>query len=63
MFQREIERRKANKLERIPGLREKHVIRDSWTRLNVYPSKIMQVTHVIQNYTLNVCLYTCSSKK
>ena len=42
MFGREMERRKANKIERIPGLRESYIIRDSWTKLNVYPSKIMQ---------------------
>lgn len=29
-------------------LREVHVLRDSWTKLNVYPAKIMQVT----KYTL-----------
>lgn len=27
----------------IPRLRETHVLRDSWTKLNVAPAKIMQV--------------------
>ena len=28
---------------RVPGLKYSHVVRDSWTRLNVLPAKIMQV--------------------
>ena len=28
---------------RVPGLKYAHVVRDSWTRLNVLPAKIMQV--------------------
>ena len=27
----------------VPGLRYAHIVRDSWTRLNVLPAKIMQV--------------------
>ena len=27
----------------VPKLREVHIIRDSWTKLNVAPAKIMQV--------------------
>ena len=27
----------------VPKLREVHIIRDSWTKLNVTPAKIMQV--------------------
>ena len=27
----------------VPKLRETHIIRDSWTKLNVKPAKIMQV--------------------
>ena len=27
----------------VPKLRETHIIRDSWTKLNVAPAKIMQV--------------------
>ena len=28
---------------RVPGLKYSHVVRNSWTRLNVLPAKIMQV--------------------
>ena len=28
---------------RVPGLKYAHVVRDSWTRLDVLPAKIMQV--------------------
>ena len=43
MLKREVERMKKNELVRVPGLRENFVYRDSWTRLNVKPAKIMQV--------------------
>lgn len=29
---------------RVPGLKYSHIVRDSWTRLNVLPAKIMQVS-------------------
>lgn len=43
MLKREVERMKKNELVRVPGLKENYVYRDSWTRLNVKPAKIMQV--------------------
>ena len=42
---------KMNELVRVPGLKENYVFRDSWTRLNVKPAKIMQV------YTSILCSY------
>ena len=50
MLNREVERMKKNELVQVPGLRENFVYRDSWTRLNVKPAKIMQVfIHVHEN--------------
>ena len=43
LYSREMERMKNGQLTRVPKLRESHIIRDSWTRLNVLPSKVMQV--------------------
>lgn len=43
LYRRELGRIRANMLVRVPGLKENHIIRDSWTRLNVKPAKIMQV--------------------
>ena len=43
MFARECERRNTGQARMVPKLRETHVIRDSWTKLNVSPAKIMQV--------------------
>ena len=34
---------KAGMTTRVPKLKESHILRDSWTRLNVLPSKVMQV--------------------
>ena len=34
-------------LTRVPKLKESYIIRDSWTRLNVLPSKVMQQDEVI----------------
>lgn len=50
MYRRELARIKANMLVRVPGLKESHIVRDSWTRLNVKPAKIMQVMFFL--YTL-----------
>lgn len=44
LYQREVERMRAGQATRVPKLRESHIIRDSWTRLNVVPSKVMQVS-------------------
>lgn len=43
MLKREVQRMKKDELVRVPGLKENYVYRDSWTRLNVKPAKIMQV--------------------
>lgn len=44
MYNRETERRENGQCVRIPKLKANHVYRDSWTRLNVLPSKVMQVS-------------------
>ena len=43
MYKRECEWRSDGRERMVPKLREIHVIRDSWTKLNVLPAKIMQV--------------------
>ena len=43
MYQRECKRRESGHARMIPRLREIHIIRDSWTKLNVTPAKNMQV--------------------
>lgn len=43
MYKRETERRKTGQCVRVPKLKANHVYRDAWTRLNVLPSKVMQV--------------------
>ena len=43
MYSRECERRNKGIARMIPQLREVHVLRDAWTKLNVHPAKIMQV--------------------
>lgn len=48
LHSREVERRKRNEREMVPGLQESYIIRDSWTKLNVMPSKIMQVRVHVQ---------------
>ena len=43
LYERECNRVKEGKTRMVPRLKEVHVIRDSWTKLNVTPAKIMQV--------------------
>lgn len=44
LFAREVERSRTNCLRRVKDLKENFIHRDSWTRLNVKPAKIMQVS-------------------
>jgi len=43
LYSRECQRREKGHARMVPKLREAYVIRDSWTKLNVAPAKIMQV--------------------
>lgn len=43
MYKRECSRIQNGSARMIPKLREAHVIRDAWIKLNVAPAKIMQV--------------------
>ena len=43
LYKRELERIRHDQVARVPKLKESHIRRDSWTRLNVLPSKVMQV--------------------
>ena len=43
MYERECQQISSGNARMIPKLREVHIIRDSWTKLNVSPAKIMQV--------------------
>ncbi len=52
MYERECERRSKGIARSVPRLREVHVIRDAWTKLNVHPAKIMQVYN---NFYTSVC--------
>jgi len=58
MYKRECTRRDSGHARMIPKLREIHIIRDSWTKLNVTPAKIMQVrSHKSYvNFAMNVAL-------
>ena len=47
MYQREVSRAKQNLTRMVPRLKEVHVVRDSWTKLNVSPAKIMQVNFLV----------------
>ena len=53
MYRREVGRIKSGHCSRVPKLKESYICRDSWTRLNVQPSKIMQV------YNKTLCHCTC----
>ena len=44
MYQRECDRVSKGLTRMVPKMKEVFVIRDSWTKLNVAPAKIMQVS-------------------
>ncbi len=43
VYKSDLCRAKGGISRRVPGLKFSQVVRDSWTRLNVLPAKIMQV--------------------
>lgn len=47
MFERECQRMSKGLTRMVPKLRESHIIRDVWTKLNVTPAKIMQVSNLV----------------
>ena len=53
-YYRECQRRNNGLARMVPRLREIHVLRDAWTKLNVHPAKIMQVYFYSLMY---VCMY------
>ena len=55
LYSRECERRNNGAARSVPRLREVHVIRDSWTKLNVHPAKIMQVNSLHASYCCIHC--------
>ena len=44
LYRREVARAKEQLTRMVPRLKEVHCVRDSWTKLNVSPAKIMQVS-------------------
>lgn len=50
MWYRECERRNRGSARMVPKLREVHVVRDAWTKLNVHPAKILQVILICTTY-------------
>ena len=58
MFSRECQRRDKGHARMVPKLREIHVLRDSWTKLNVFPAKIMQVCPCNSKHCNNCCFVT-----
>ncbi|XP_074647588.1 uncharacterized protein LOC141903374 [Tubulanus polymorphus] len=47
MWNRETQRRDDNHIRMVPGLIKSYIERDSWTKLNVKPAKIMQQPQVL----------------
>ena len=43
LWEREVERSQKGQMVTIPRMKSRYIYRDSWTRLNVTPAKIMQV--------------------
>ena len=44
LYQRELARVSQGCTRMVPCLKEAHCLRDAWTKLNVHPAKIMQVS-------------------
>lgn len=70
VYEEDISRAERNLARLVPGLKYAYIERDSWTKLNVRPSKIMQVSSLIieaitkkENRSLvymHIEIYTCN---
>ena len=47
LYKREIARVGQGCTRMVPRLKEAHCLRDAWTKLNVHPAKIMQVSYIM----------------
>jgi len=63
LYTRECSRRDAGIARIVPKLRESYVLCDSWTKLNVMPAKIMQVSLLVCFLVFSVLLYSCLYSK
>ena len=64
MYRRDLDRIKNGHCSRVPKMKESYICRDSWTRLNVQPSKIMQVklfTYLISYWLINGHVHNSSN--
>lgn len=52
MYKREVNKARQQQTRMIPHLKEIHILRDSWTKLNVSPAKIMQVVYTLYKCTI-----------
>lgn len=63
MWERDMEKTDScsgRQLTDLPGMKKTYIQRDSWTRLNVKPAKIMQVSEYLfckKNFYVHVCIY------
>ena len=55
LYKRELVRASNNQARMVPRLREAHCLRDSWTKFNVLPAKIMQVK--VQHFASSMLLF------
>ena len=47
LYQQELNRASKQIARMVPRLKEAYCLRDSWTKLNVAPTKIMQVFYIL----------------
>ena len=48
VYQIDLMKAKNGQTRRVPKLKYSYIVRDSWTRLNVLPAKIMQVCVIFE---------------
>ena len=61
LYQRELARVTQNCTRMVTRLKEAHSLRDAWTKLDVHPAKIMQVSYII--YFIYYLSGICSKNK
>jgi len=58
MYTQEVDRARQQQTCMVPRLKEVHVLRDAWTKLNISPAKIMQVLFIFAECIDIICVTT-----
>ena len=62
MYKQDVHQARQQQTCMVPHLKEVHVLRDAWTKLNVSLAKILQVWETVSSYVILICAFHSKNK-